>query len=320
MLDTLQAWDEALLLLLNGQPVWLAQVAWMLTSKWATVPVALLILFKLFARRTWRHGLTGLLLLLACVAGTDAISSRLFKPGFARPRPSHAVHLSHQLSLHTQSDGTAYRGGPYGFVSSHAANTFGLAALASLLFGGGRWRWLYVFATAVSWTRIYGRALSGTFSLAHFSAWDRPRPVHPGPSPAPPNFHTDCGPMNALSLPFLLGIFLGGGAGSVLRHLLGVWLNGRHTMPLGTLAANLLATALLAFITLRVAERFPEGHVLPAALAIGLCGGFSTFSTFSADNHRLFAEGQWMWGTLNIAVSILGCIAVFALVAGWVRR
>ena len=155
MLDTLQAWDEALLLLLNGQPAWLAQVAWVLTSKWATVPVALLILLKLFARRSWRHGLTGLLLLLACVAGTDAISSRLFKPGFARPRPSHAVHLSNQLNLHAQSDGTVYRGGPFGFVSSHAANMFGLAALASLLFGGGRWRWLYAFAAAVSWTRVY---------------------------------------------------------------------------------------------------------------------------------------------------------------------
>ena len=155
MLDTLQAWDEALLLLLNGQPAWLAQAAWMLTSKWATLPVVLLILYRLFARLQWKRGLTGLLLMLACVAGTDAISSRLFKPGFARPRPSHAVHLSNQLTLHTHSDGSVYRGGPFGFVSSHAANTFGLAALASLLFGGGRWRWLYAFAAAVSWTRIY---------------------------------------------------------------------------------------------------------------------------------------------------------------------
>lgn len=126
--------------------------------------------------------------------------------------------------------------------------------------------------------------------------------------------------MNALSLPFLIGIFLGGGTGSVLRHLLGVWLNGRHLMPLGTLMANLLATALLAVVTLRVTERFPEGHILPAALAIGLCGGFSTFSTFSADTHRLFAEGQWAWGTLNIAISVLGCVLVFALVAAAVRR
>lgn len=126
--------------------------------------------------------------------------------------------------------------------------------------------------------------------------------------------------MNALSLPFLIGIFLGGGTGSVLRHLLGVWLNGKHVMPLGTLSANLLATALLALVTLRVTERFPDDHVLPAALAIGVCGGFSTFSTFSADNHRLFAEGQWAWGTLNIAISVLGCVLVFALVATALRR
>ena len=126
--------------------------------------------------------------------------------------------------------------------------------------------------------------------------------------------------MNALSLPFLVGIFLGGGAGSVLRHLLGVWLNGRHLMPLGTLTANLLATGLLAMVTLKVAARYPEGHVLPAALAIGLCGGFSTFSTFSADTHRLFAAGHWGWTTFNIAASVLGCVLVFALVAATVRR
>lgn len=126
--------------------------------------------------------------------------------------------------------------------------------------------------------------------------------------------------MNVLSLPFLFGIFLGGGLGSVLRHLLGVWLNGRTSLPWGTLAANALATAILAWATLRLAQRFPDGHVLPAAVAIGFCGGFSTFSTFSADTHRLFAEGHWALGTLNIALSVVGCVAVFALMATWVRR
>ena len=97
----------------------------------------------------------GLVLMLACVAGTDAITSRLMKPGFARLRPSHTEQLTGQLVLHRLSDGSEYRGGLHGFVSSHAANTFGLAMLASLLFGGGRWRWLFLVAALVSWTRIY---------------------------------------------------------------------------------------------------------------------------------------------------------------------
>ncbi|RPG80658.1 MAG: phosphatase PAP2 family protein [Crocinitomicaceae bacterium TMED114] len=155
MLDTLQAWDEALLLLLNGQPSWLAPVAWWLTSKWATLPVVVLLLIQLFARRSWKKGLLGLAMFAACVGGTDAISSRLMKPGFERLRPSHHPQLSGQLHLHEHADGSVYRGGRFGFVSSHAANTFGLATLAVLLFGGGRWRWLFGFAALVSWTRIY---------------------------------------------------------------------------------------------------------------------------------------------------------------------
>ena len=155
MLDTLQAWDEALLLLLNGQPLWLTCTAWVLTSKWAALPVAALVLLKLFRGQPWKRGLVGLAMFAACVGGTDAISSRLFKPGFARLRPSHEATLSDQLHLHTHADGSVYRGGRFGFVSSHAANTFGLATLAVLLFGGGTWRWLWGFAAVVSWTRIY---------------------------------------------------------------------------------------------------------------------------------------------------------------------
>ena len=138
--------------------------------------------------------------------------------------------------------------------------------------------------------------------------------------PDEPNIHLHTVHMNALSTPLLIGIFIGGGTGSILRYLLGIWLNGKHLIPAGTLAANLIATALLAIITVKVTQRFPEGHVLPAALAIGLCGGFSTFSTFSAENHRLIAEGNWWWAALNIAISVIGCILVFALVAAAVRR
>ena len=159
MLDTLKVWDEALLLALNGQPSWLDTPAWWLTSNWAAVPVVLLIFWRLYRigagegapRQAW----IGLAALILTFAGTDALSSRVMKPGFARLRPSHTTSLEGHLHLHTFDNGSVYRGGPFGFVSSHAANTFGIATLAVLLFGAGRWRWLWLWAAAMSWTRIY---------------------------------------------------------------------------------------------------------------------------------------------------------------------
>ena len=85
----------------------------------------------------------GLAALILTFAGTDALSSRVMKPGFARLRPSHTASLDGRLHHHTFEDGTIYRGGRFSFVSSHAANTFGIATLAVLLFGAGRWRWLW---------------------------------------------------------------------------------------------------------------------------------------------------------------------------------
>lgn len=154
-MDTLQAWDEALLLTLNGHPDWLRDAAWILTSKWAAAPVVLLILFRLFKGGVRRSAWIALAAFLVTFAGTDAISSRLMKPGFERLRPSHEERLSEVIILHRHDDGSVYRGGRFGFVSSHAANTFGLATLAVLLFGAGAWRWLWVWALIVSWTRIY---------------------------------------------------------------------------------------------------------------------------------------------------------------------
>ena len=126
--------------------------------------------------------------------------------------------------------------------------------------------------------------------------------------------------MSPLAPALLLAVFFGGGFGSVMRHAFGVWLNGKAALPLGTLAANLAATAILAWATTRLASKWPDQHTLHAAVAIGFCGGFSTFSTFSADTQKLLADGQWTWALANVLVSVLGCVLVFALVSGFFRR
>lgn len=126
--------------------------------------------------------------------------------------------------------------------------------------------------------------------------------------------------MNPLAPLLLLSIFIGGGAGSVCRYLFGVWLNGRTSLPLGTLMANVLATTVLAWAMSRMAIKWPDHVTLQAGIAIGFCGGFSTFSTFSADTHRLLSEGQWGWALANVALSVLLCLAVFAYVGAGLRR
>jgi len=153
--DTLQAWDEALLLWLNGTPEALAQVAWTLTQPWISLPVYLYVIWRLFRGVAWQTGAWRLAVVLVTFAGTDAVSSRVLKPGFERLRPSHEPALADQLVLHLSEDGTPYRGGRFGFVSSHASNTFGLAAITLLLLGSKRLRWLWVWAALISWTRVY---------------------------------------------------------------------------------------------------------------------------------------------------------------------
>ncbi|MDA8695839.1 phosphatase PAP2 family protein [Flavobacteriales bacterium] len=155
MKDTLQAWDEALLLLLNGTPEWLSGAGWWLSQPWCSTPVYLFVIWRLFKGVPWRTGALRMAMVLVTFAGTDAISSRVLKPGFERLRPSHNPSLSTTLVLHQNQDGTVYRGGRFGFVSSHASNTFGLAAIAFLILGKSATRWLWVWAGVVSWTRLY---------------------------------------------------------------------------------------------------------------------------------------------------------------------
>lgn len=155
MKDTLQAWDEAVLLLLNGAPESLSAVGWWLSQPWSSTPVYLFVIWRLFKGVPWQRGALRLAMVLVTFAGTDAISSRVLKPGFERLRPSHNPDLSEALILHQHEDGSVYRGGRFGFVSSHASNTFGLAAMAFLLLGSTATRWLWLWAAIVSWTRIY---------------------------------------------------------------------------------------------------------------------------------------------------------------------
>ena len=110
--------------------------------------VLLVVLAYLYGRRARLL----LPLLGLSVALADGVSSRVFKPYFARLRPCHNPELSATLNL---ANGC---GGQFGFLSSHAANAFSLAVFVALVLPA-RYRvakgLLFVWAALVSYSRIY---------------------------------------------------------------------------------------------------------------------------------------------------------------------
>jgi CrcB protein len=111
-----------------------------------------------------------------------------------------------------------------------------------------------------------------------------------------------------------LAVFVGGGLGSVVRFALSKAvrvLAPGALFPWATLASNLLATALLAWLVMRWQVLQPGREHWYALLAVGFCGGFSTMSTFSLENHQLLREGLHGFVVLNVLVTLVPGVLFF---------
>ncbi len=109
-------------------------------------------------------------------------------------------------------------------------------------------------------------------------------------------------------------IAMGGALGSVTRY----WLNGvvsarsGETFPLGTLVVNVIGSLLIGAAS---AWTLPEGRLSSEAralttqfLMIGICGGFTTFSSFSLQTLNLLREREWLYAGGNVLLSVLSCL------------
>lgn len=148
-MDLIQ-WDKDLLVTLNSyhNEFW-DGVMWMATDEVSWIPFFATIVYIMFKSKGKEFLVIALGLALTVVL-CDQVSG-IFKDWIARPRPSRELGIMNQL--HIVND---YRGGKYGFFSSHAANTFGIAVFVSLLMRN----WLFTlvmvsWALIESYTRIY---------------------------------------------------------------------------------------------------------------------------------------------------------------------
>jgi CrcB protein len=110
-------------------------------------------------------------------------------------------------------------------------------------------------------------------------------------------------------------IGLGGGLGSVLRYLVSRVVQTRMGLvfPYGTLVVNVLGCFVIG-IVLGFAARSRVGSEWHVFLATGLCGGFTTFSTFSLETVTLLRDGHTQQALYYVAVSLIA--GLLATVAG----
>lgn len=112
----------------------------------------------------------------------------------------------------------------------------------------------------------------------------------------------------------ILLIGLGGFVGSIARFLVSR-LNNRMewlSIPMGTLVVNVIGSFLIGFL-IGISEKSPILTVeLRMFLMVGLCGGFTTFSSFTGENLMLMRNGQFLPLFLYTGLSILlGFAAVY---------
>ena len=157
MIEQLEAIDHYLVLAINAMhSTFLDSFMWFLSGSYILfflLPFVSYFLLKAYNSKqlTWIF-----IAIILTIILTDQLSVHAFKEVFQRYRPSHNLLLKPQLHLHEYPDGSLYKGGKFGFVSSHASNYFGILTIIYTLINQ---RWvkvvLFVIALLIIYSRIY---------------------------------------------------------------------------------------------------------------------------------------------------------------------
>ena len=151
MLEFIIKLDTSLFLLLNGchSSFW-DEVMWFVSRKMVWIPLYLAIAGWLVHKFRWKS-VPVIISAMILITLSDQLSVRLFKETFHRLRPCHNPDIHSLVHLVRE-----YCGGKWGFISSHAANTFALAFFTSFILKNRIYTYsIFFWAMVVSYSRIY---------------------------------------------------------------------------------------------------------------------------------------------------------------------
>lgn len=121
-------------------------------------------------------------------------------------------------------------------------------------------------------------------------------------------------------MPAVIGISIGAALGALLRWALGTGLNGLWpTIPLGTLAANLIGGLLIGIASEFLADHGSWSPVWRLFIITGFLGGLTTFSTFSMEVSTLLQQRELGFAALHIAIHVVGSVALVLAGIGLVQ-
>jgi len=111
-------------------------------------------------------------------------------------------------------------------------------------------------------------------------------------------------------------VMAGGGIGALARYAISVMLaSASRGFPWGTLGINVVGSFVIGlFGALTVAHgRFPVSENMRLFVMVGICGGFTTFSSFSLQTFDLMRQGAMGRAMLNVALSVVLCLGAVAV-------
>lgn len=144
--------DQAITLFINGsQSLFIDGIALTATHTSTWIPLMIVLLYIIIQGNNLRGVFLFIIAFALCILISDQMASTICKPLFERWRPTHDPEI-----MYIVDTVNGYRGGKYGFFSSHAANTMSIAVFLSLILKHKKLSiWLFSWVALNCWTRVY---------------------------------------------------------------------------------------------------------------------------------------------------------------------